>query len=454
LTPAYNSSDNRLNTTWASHDDAGNMLAFKDPIGSGSRDWSAAYDAEYKQTFFCGGTTATCNAGNADAQYIYDGEGNRVQKLTPGVTTHYVYDAFGRLAAEYTTATPTVAPGSYWRTTDHLGSTRLVTDENGDVDDRRDLFPFGEQIADSYSSRSSAGNYNDSNPASRHLFTAKERDEESGLDYFLARYYSGSMGRFTSVDPANAGAASSNPQSWNGYSYTLGNPLAFVDPSGAVTVCATDGDTSFTPSDDPDGFRIVVTATAQAPAGPAEPVQTDSQEASISAMTGQVGATAPLVNTLFAISTSVTGFTGGGTAALSLGLASKGKSASGAFSGVRALSQTLREAGVSRTRRLAVVNSFRTGTIESVTAGSNQTALRYFSGENAVGRFLTPTFPTSGSARSALALPAENFATGLAQFQIRSGAQFFRGTVAPNFGKPGGGVQYYVPNLTDLVRLQ
>jgi len=42
----------------------------------------------------------------------------------------------------------------------------------------------------------------------------------------------------------------------------------------------------------------------------------------------------------------------------------------------------------------------------------------------------------------------------IAEFQIRQGAQFFRGTVAPNFGKPGGGVQFFVPNLKDLVKLQ
>ncbi len=232
LTPAYTTTSNRLNSTWGDYDLAGNVLAFKDPIGSGTRDWSAAYDAENKQTFFCGGTTATCNSGNANAQYIYDGEGNRVQKLTAGVTETYVYDAFGRLAAEYTTATPTVDPGSYWRTTDHLGSTRLVTTGVGAVYDRRDLFPFGEQIADTYSSRTSAGNYNESDPASRHLFTAKERDDESGLDYFGARYFGSSLGRFNSPDPLLNSGRPWLPQSWNRYAYTLNNPLRFTDPTG------------------------------------------------------------------------------------------------------------------------------------------------------------------------------------------------------------------------------
>jgi RHS repeat-associated protein len=64
------------------------------------------------------------------------------------------------------------------------------------------------------------------------LFTSKERDAETGLDYFGARYMSSAQGRFTSPDPLMASAKASNPQTWNRYSYTLNNPLRFVDPDG------------------------------------------------------------------------------------------------------------------------------------------------------------------------------------------------------------------------------
>jgi RHS repeat-associated protein len=64
------------------------------------------------------------------------------------------------------------------------------------------------------------------------FLTLKERDNETGLDYFGARYYSSTQGRFTSVDPENAGAAIFHPQSWNGYAYSLNNPLRFIDPDG------------------------------------------------------------------------------------------------------------------------------------------------------------------------------------------------------------------------------
>jgi RHS repeat-associated protein len=70
------------------------------------------------------------------------------------------------------------------------------------------------------------------NDATRQRFTGKERDAESNLDYFLARYYSGSQGRFTSPDPQNAGAIPEDPQSWNAYAYARNNPLLFTDPTG------------------------------------------------------------------------------------------------------------------------------------------------------------------------------------------------------------------------------
>jgi RHS repeat-associated protein len=64
------------------------------------------------------------------------------------------------------------------------------------------------------------------------FLTQKERDNETGLDYFLARYYSNTQGRFTSVDPEQAGARSDDPQSWNGYAYARNSPLVYTDPLG------------------------------------------------------------------------------------------------------------------------------------------------------------------------------------------------------------------------------
>jgi RHS repeat-associated protein len=65
-------------------------------------------------------------------------------------------------------------------------------------------------------------------------FTGKERDAETGLDYFGARYLSSAQGRFTSVDPIQYSRARVlDPQQWNMYAYARGNPVGLTDPTGA-----------------------------------------------------------------------------------------------------------------------------------------------------------------------------------------------------------------------------
>jgi RHS repeat-associated protein len=64
------------------------------------------------------------------------------------------------------------------------------------------------------------------------IFTGKERDSETQLDFFQARYLSGAQQRFMSADPGNAGADPMNPQSWNAYAYVNNNPLNATDPTG------------------------------------------------------------------------------------------------------------------------------------------------------------------------------------------------------------------------------
>jgi RHS repeat-associated protein len=83
---------------------------------------------------------------------------------------------------------------------------------------------------------------------SEHHFTGKERDSEtgpaSGNDYFGARYYASSMGRFLSPDPGNISGIfhMDTPQSWNGYAYAGNNPLTNTDPTGDVyQVCDANG---------------------------------------------------------------------------------------------------------------------------------------------------------------------------------------------------------------------
>jgi RHS repeat-associated protein len=73
-----------------------------------------------------------------------------------------------------------------------------------------------------------------------HDSTGKERDAETGLDYFGARYFSGAQGRFTSPDAKQFTLRTiSSPQKWNKYAYVRNNPLVMVDPDGLddIYVC-------------------------------------------------------------------------------------------------------------------------------------------------------------------------------------------------------------------------
>lgn len=66
-----------------------------------------------------------------------------------------------------------------------------------------------------------------------HNSSGKERDTETGLDYFGARYYGSNIGRWMSPDPIGIMKQKLlDPQQWNMYSYVRNNPLRFLDPTG------------------------------------------------------------------------------------------------------------------------------------------------------------------------------------------------------------------------------
>jgi RHS repeat-associated protein len=103
---------------------------------------------------------------------------------------------------------------------DALGSIRAVTDANREILVRHDYEPFGEE-------------WNEPESTDSRRFTGKERDFESGWDYFGARYSSAPVARFTTVDPVYAWSENlADPERWNRYAYVRNNPLRFADPDG------------------------------------------------------------------------------------------------------------------------------------------------------------------------------------------------------------------------------
>jgi RHS repeat-associated protein len=209
------------------YDAAGNMT------NDGSHSYT--YDAENRLIQVDGGATAA---------YKYDALGRRIRKSSGGGWTNYVYAASGAVVTEYINGITNCAwpcwqasylhmggkltaeykdGTTYFFNSDHLGSTRFLTKPDQTLADSMDYLPYGEQIA--------------GGTDTTHKFTGKERDAETGLDYFGARYYSNGMGRFITPDWAAKPVAIpyavlGDPQSLNLYTYVRDTPTTGLDPTG------------------------------------------------------------------------------------------------------------------------------------------------------------------------------------------------------------------------------
>jgi RHS repeat-associated protein len=185
--------------------------------------------------------------GNQDVEY--DGSGNWI---------HDNIFADGVLTATYwnNTAqggTPTnPVPSLSYDFVDWVGTKRVQMNGSAQVEAYWTSDPFGNYLTP----------YGSGLDATEHHFTSQERDwetgngptssgvQETGNDYFGARYYASTMGRFMSPDPSQLDYADqTNPQSLNLYSYVRNNPLINTDPSGME--CVWD-DGSYDSNNDPD----------------------------------------------------------------------------------------------------------------------------------------------------------------------------------------------------------
>lgn len=199
----------------------------------GTDTWDYTYDYANKLTEIKKNSTVL-------GEYTYDGDGKRIQVTENNETTFYVYSGINVLYEKTSTGTACYIYGSggqiakitktqgeshiFYYHTDHLGSTRLVTDESQHIIAAAVYEPFGQSITEGEES---------------FLYTGKEKDE-TGLYYYGARYYDPELGRFIIRDPL-AGKKIA-PQSLNRYTYCLNNPVKFIDPAGMFyKMCLVEG---------------------------------------------------------------------------------------------------------------------------------------------------------------------------------------------------------------------
>ncbi|WP_236644811.1 RHS repeat-associated core domain-containing protein [Sorangium cellulosum] len=154
--------------------------------------------------------------------------GDLVERVTDAATGraehHYYVRSPERVVAIVTRGGS--EPGTRYVHVDHLGSVDALTDEDGDVIERRSYDPFGQRRSPvwgeptpaSFSSETTRG------------FTGHEGDDELGLVNMKGRIYDPRLGRFLTTDPIVQAPLSG--QSWNPYSYVRNSPLDHVDPSG------------------------------------------------------------------------------------------------------------------------------------------------------------------------------------------------------------------------------
>lgn len=168
------------------------------------------------------GTAKMMSASPVGNFYIYSFDGKLLQ----------VYDVYGSLLKDYIymgdrlIAEYDYAGARYlYYTPDQINTTRVVTDGVGNVVYSAVYDPYGGI---------------QQNPVSTYdpqlKFSGKERDTESQLDYFGARYYDRSQYRFISADPKmNPRGGNSNPQLRNLFIYCRNSPITFLDPDGAAS---------------------------------------------------------------------------------------------------------------------------------------------------------------------------------------------------------------------------
>jgi len=200
-------------------------------IDAGGIQKLSIYDANDERIIVCGGTSGPCNwtLRGLQNEVLREYESESITSSSP----YYLWteDDVYRGALLAGAQRETADGGRLFFHLDHLGSPRLITNQDGRLIEKNEFAPFGRELA-SVTQEGELGYHTET-----HRFTGHERDFVEGVsdtanyvDYMHARTYTPALGRFLSVDPVLGDPHL--PQSWNRYAYSLNNPTNRIDPTG------------------------------------------------------------------------------------------------------------------------------------------------------------------------------------------------------------------------------
>jgi RHS repeat-associated protein len=175
-------------------------------------------------------------AGTTFARYWYDYTGRKIKAVENGITTYYPFPGFESFVngTRLDNTTYYYANGEivarkdsngamHYYHGDQLGSTSLITDASGNVEETTKYYPFG-------ALRSGGAK-------TKYLFNGKELASATGLYYYLNRWYYVNNSHWTQPDPSIPDLY--NPQSFNRYSYVENNPVKYTDEDGKSPLLVT-----------------------------------------------------------------------------------------------------------------------------------------------------------------------------------------------------------------------
>ena len=181
------------------------------------------------------GERSHCYYGNAEVEkakrpmlkhYSHDGSTEIVCNKTDNSTKFILYLGGDAYSAPAILISDGETQKLYYLHRDYLGSIVMLTDENGNIAERRHFDPWGQPIK----VEDSAGNTLDKLTLLDRGFTGHEHLQTVGLIHMNGRLYDPALHRF--LQPDNYVQDPFNTQNFNRYGYCLNNPLLYTDPTG------------------------------------------------------------------------------------------------------------------------------------------------------------------------------------------------------------------------------